>query len=508
MSSRSIRNSFIAALGAAALALSGCAAGGSSDPKDTSVAIAVLSSPEGGWDPAMWNWTIYTQIQQAAYDSLFRVGVDGKINAGLAEKWERVSPNELRVELRKDVVFADGSEFNAEVVKQNMDHKANSGGRTAPLIAGVEVEVVDEYNIVLRTEAPRPDLEQVLSKNQGMMVSPVALADPELLRVEPYGAGPYLLDTSRTIADDTYTFTKNADYWDAESVHFDEMVFRVIQQPEARFNAVRSGQVDMAPGDYTNLAQAQSSPNINVTEDAGSIYAFTLVGAGTEQAPALGDVRVRQAMNYAINREDFAEFLVPGNVTSQIFGLRNEAHNPEVNDYYDYDPEKARELLTEAGYPDGFTLSVLSLVSMETPLEAVAGDLEAVGITVERVVKPIPEYVKSAVAKEYPVIFSPLTDEGAYTGIRDMFLPTGPKTPQMLVNPEIDRLYAEALMVADDAERRELFREIAAITVKDAWMVPIVQSSFYYYSADTVGGIEWPMGDQYPSIRNLVAETE
>lgn len=503
MTFRKVRTAAMAALAIGALALSGCA-GGTASPgaQDTDLAIAIQSPPPNGWNPALWTWSVYTQISEASYDTLLRIAPDGTIQPGLASQWSRVSPTELRLTLREGVAFSDGVALTADAVKQNIEYSSHAGGRNAPFLAGVTTEVAGDREVVLRSETPRPDLERILSQNMGMMISPTAIANPELMKTKPYGAGPYTLDTGRSITDDTYVFTKDEKYWDAGETHYEKLTFRIIQQPEAAFNAVRSGQVDMVYGDYANVSQARASANLKIDEQAGSTLGLIMIGAGTEQAPALADVRVRQALNYAINRKDFADHLVPGTPTSQIFGVHSAAHNDAVNDYYGYDPDKARALLAAAGYANGFTLPILTFPANERTLEAIAADFARVGVSVERVVKPVPEYAASATAREYPVIFAPLTDQGAYIDIREYLLPTGSKSPRF-EDPEITRMYTQALAESSEADRSKIFQQIASISVKDAWLVPIEQTTFYYYSAKTVTGLTWPQGDQYPSIRHL-----
>ena len=232
---------------------------------------------------------------------------------------------------------------------------------------------------------PDPDIFQYLGNSAGYMASP-AQFDSDTVDTVPIGSGPYELIRSETVAGDRYTYVKRDDYWDddAEWDWFENLVIRPMSDSSARMNAMKSGEVDTGIIEPKQIPEAEKS-GLNVTEFQVNWYGLSIFDRGGEIVPALADVRVRQAMNYAVNGDAIlkAVDLGYGEPTDQTFNVDSEAYAPEYDDYYSYDPDKARELLAEAGYEDGFSMTMPSSSTMDPAMLAAVGqNLEAVGIRV------------------------------------------------------------------------------------------------------------------------------
>jgi peptide/nickel transport system substrate-binding protein len=280
----------------------------------------------------------------------------------LAEEYE-VSDDglTLTMKLREDVVFVDGEHMDAAGVEAYLD--AALEVETSTVHGGLQnfdpvVNLVDEYTIEIVTNRPMRYFFFLLFQEIPIF-SPAVASDRDGPFEKPLGSGPYLID--EIVPDVSATFVRNPDYWNPEAYPFDVIEFHVFADPVAALNALTSGQID-ATAIPVSLAAEAEKQGFTINEGGGqfpTLYFFDRDGA---IVPALGDVRVRQAINMAFDREAIAEALDLGygEVSSQPFVPGEPFYIEGADDFYTYDPERARELLAEAGYPDGFDLPILS----------------------------------------------------------------------------------------------------------------------------------------------------
>jgi len=501
----------IAALAGLALALTACGGGSPDSPDSTSgtetepLTIALSRMFAGAWYPPTWNWSTYTPLQEASYSGLIERAPGGEYVPSLATEWSYDSPTAFRMKLREGVKFSDGEVFDATAVKVNLEAAKDVVGPFTSAIADLtEVEVVNDHEVVIHSSAVIPDLELILSQTLGLMVSPAAVKDLSLLEQGPVGAGPYLLNVEESVAEDTYVFEKNPDYFDPGRVKFENLTIRVIPDAQAASAAVQSGQVDISWARYQTV-EASRAAGVNILESLGTTLQLQFVDLAGDEFKALGDTKVRQALNYAIDREAIAENLSPGRVTSQFLNVASDGYLPELDDWYEYDPDKARELLPEAGYADGFTFQVLSVPGNdEAALQAVAGYFKDVGVEMELVLKPIAEFVPSASAGEYATTFSPSTSLGsAYLDLQPFISPDGGKNNRQFVDQEMIDALDKAANTIDPQERAQAYQEINKMISERAWFAVVQQSNVYYLYNDRVDELVEIPGYLFPTIRYL-----
>lgn len=499
MKRRTITLAAAASLAAAALTLSGCAAGSAPDKESTSggeLTVAVSYVPPK-WDPATFDWGYQLQSQQAAYDTLIHLEPDGSFAPGLASSWEYTTPTEFTLTLREGVTFTDDTPLDAAAVKTNLEHAKTSGGPKSSQLAAVDsIEAADDMTVVITLSAPNPAMPFVLSQAIGMMASPAAI-EAGTLDAAPVGAGPYTLDTEKTVVDDHYTFQKNPDYWDAENVSLDTLTFRVIADTNAVFNAISAGEINLGIGTAQTLDAAKSG-DVGILEAPGGVFSIVLQDREGTMVPALADQRVRQALNYAIDRESIASAVLPGRPTDQIFGPATDAYDESLDDYYDYDPEKAKQLLAEAGYADGFTLPVLSTATFAAPLQAMTANLADVGVTVQIEDKVGADYLAGRTSGEYPAYFGANTPTNAYIDAQNLILPAGALNPFKVTDQTMVDLWNQGA-AQDDAERAGTYQQMSKQVVDQAWFIPIVQGTGYSYYRE-MDGVEATIGQVVPFI--------
>lgn len=379
----------LAKAAAVSLALAGCAgpagSSGTEAANEGTLNLAIFADP-AAWDPSQAHVGRALQPFQITYDTLLLREPDGSLSPMLATDWTyNDDRTELTVELRDDVTFSDGAVFDAEAVKVNLENLKNSNGRQAAQVAAVEsVDPVDDDTVKISLSAPDPAFEYYLSQAAGLMGSPEHLGTEDLISV-PVGSGPYVMDTEQTVAGSQLVFTKRKGYWNPDLQKFDKIVLKPYEELTARLNALISGQVDAAILDPSTAQQAEGAGLEILPDYRVDWQGMIFLDRDGELVPALGDVCVRQAINYAIDRETMVESILRGYgaTTDQVFGPDSGAYVEELEDRYPYDPETARELLAEAGYADGFELPIAAGPGFESALAALTQQLAGVGITVK-----------------------------------------------------------------------------------------------------------------------------
>ncbi|WP_221583596.1 ABC transporter substrate-binding protein [Microbacterium sp. G2-8] len=498
-----IRTRRVVALTAAAaiigLAASGCAssaAEGSGDGDGGGTLTVGLAAPPSSLDPANMEQST-SPFAQPSYDALIRVAPDGSLEPGLATEWGFVDDENRVFELtvREGVTFSDGAKLDADAVIANLEHLDEGKSNVATLVNGGVYEKVDDLTVRITWETPHPLAAQSLTQTwvAGMMVSPEAIAeDPASLATQTVGAGPYTLDAAETVAGSRYVYKARDDYWDPESQHWDAIVIQVMDNPEQRLNALQAGEIDYAVGDLAT-AQTAADAGVDVLYAPTIAYGLSLLDRDGELGSPLEDVRVRQAINIALDREGIADSLLGeyGFATEQVMVPSEPGYVDELEGRYAYDPDRARALLEEAGYADGFELPVIASTSdtAATLAQVYVEQLAQVGIEVQLESRPGPEYFELMTSGEYPAAgigygSQPLPME--YDGL---FGPTAIFNPLGSRSDAIETAYAEAI-VSPEAEAVPLYEDITTTLVEEAWFAPVVFAPAFYYAGDAIAPVD------------------
>lgn len=314
------------------------------------------------------------------FEGLTRIGSDGSVLPALAESWQVSADGlEYTFRLRIGVTFHDGSTFDADDVKFSLDRARaeDSTNAQAGLFEPIsEVEVVDPSTVRVRLQRATGDFTFSMGWGDAVIVAPESA---EGNKANPVGTGPFRFD--RWVKADRVELVRNPDYWGTPA-HLEKAVFKFVSDPATSFAAIMAGDIDAFPG----FPAPESVP---LLEEDGR---FAVVEGTTEgetilsmnnASDALSDLRVRQAIAHAIDRQAIVDGAMFGHGTP--IGSHFAPHNPayiDLTGQYPYDPGIARALLAEAGYADGL---VLSLKLPPPPYarrggEIVASQLRAVGI--------------------------------------------------------------------------------------------------------------------------------
>ena len=415
----------IAGATAAALMLASCSAGGSGtsgsgDGSPTKLTVGSLQEPTS-WDPAQANEGHLAPIYQALYDPLVKREPDGTLSPMLATEWEESEDGlTLQFTLRTDVTFNDGTPFNAEAVKTNIEHFMQANGPMAGNYSTVDsVEVVDDETVVFHLSEPDPELIYSLSNAGGYMASPTSIEDGTI-GDEPVGSGPYLLDQANSVVGSNISYERNPDYW-GEELPYDEVEFKILTDETARLNALTSGQIDVASLNRAASAVQADSADLNTEEgfsvNWGGLLFFDRSG---ELQPEFEDVRVREALAIAIDSEALVDvgWEGRGSVTTQVWGSDTEAYDDSLNDAYAYDPDRARELLAEASAEDLTVTLPVSTVFEPVIYDAIIQNWQDIGVTVERHQWGPGEAIPSMQQGEFPVAFMTLAQRSDWGTVK------------------------------------------------------------------------------------------
>ncbi|WP_219996098.1 ABC transporter substrate-binding protein [Nocardioides humi] len=357
-------------------------------------------------------------------------------------------------------------------------------------MTGVEsAKATDEQTVAVTLNAPNPILPVVFSQssNWGNVISPAGLADPSKLTTETHGAGAYVLDTAQTVDGDHYTFVPNDNYWNPDAIHWEKVVVRVLPDANAALQALKSGQiqVDMnSQGDI--VSQARKAGGVDIAEGPGFVQALFLMDRAGELTEALGDVRVRRALNHAVDRKAIAAALGGDfTPTAQIAPVGTDGHDEALDETYAYDPDLARELLAEAGYADGFEIDALSmsLFQTDTLAQAVASQLEEVGVTVrlKSIGADLNQLIADMATKEYAAVFFNAGTNMFTNALQNFASPASPLNPFASKGEEVIGAF-EAMAAAPEEEVPAAAVALNRAVVEQAWFVPLVQTPAYAFA--------------------------
>lgn len=478
-----------AAAAVAALVLSACSGGGSSGGSSSAGAgstpdlnLGILQEP-ASWDPATSGVGHQFAPYQLAYDTLIRRNTDGTYAPMLASEWDYTDPAKttMQLTLRSGVTFSDGAPFDANAVKANLEHFAAAKGRQAIQAASIEtVTVKDATTVDIALKAANPAFEYYLSQNLGLMASPQALTGQDITRT-PAGTGPYTMVAAQSVVGQQYVFVARQGYWDPSLQKFGKVTLKLLPDATARVNALASKQIDATLLDAKTSVQADATglKQLAYPTDWQGLLIFDRDG---KTVPALGSPKVRQALNYAFDRQTMLKNFAGGKgaVTSQVFGPASEAYVDSLDSTYTYDPAKAKALLAEAGYPDGFSMTMPVIPgASDAIMTAVQQQLAAIGVKVELTSVPIADYQALLGQGKFPAAWFSLFQGPAWVAVNQIVAPQALYNPYKSTNADVAALVDKVGSApADDTTAAQDLNEYLT---QNAWFVPWFRPDQLYY---------------------------
>jgi peptide/nickel transport system substrate-binding protein len=474
-----------AAFAACCATLAACAT--PSATEERSIVIGV-SSFSGTYDTSRGaSWLGYLNVS-AVYESLLNVDTE-KFPTGhkpnIATEYEVTDDGRtVTYILRDDVTYVDGTRLTAQTVADYFSALASDEESSAyAWLTQWELEFSALDEVTLQVSGNRA-LDRVGGPLFGIsdypLANPVALDDHERLASEPAGTGPYLVD--ETVPEVSVSFVRNPGYWNAEAFPFDTVEIVAFSDDVAALNALKSGQIDAVQLNNTLAGQARSE-GFSLHVGTGRFTALFIADRGGSIQPALADKRVRQAISYAIDREAINRELNLGygTVSSQGFDPNTPEYVEGGDDSYDYDPEKARRLMAEAGYADGFDLAIpsttfLGINAWEPVVQQYLGDI-GIRVTFDQFAD-VGAYFGAATGGTYPVI---MYSEQPSQALGVFLLPDAVFAMPGYEDPTVDELWTTiqegSIEEADAAQSA-----IGEYAHDEAWLTIISRSQYLWFT--------------------------
>lgn len=480
-------------LAAATAVVGSCSTDGAGSPGTSGTGAGAEAGEKGGRVLRFHDRTVAPDTLDPArghgvplgYDALIYEAPDGTLQPQIAESWRYVGEgNDLfEITLRSGLTFTDGEPVNAEAVKVNIEYRLDpsSGSQSAAFLASVtEVELVDELTVRIHKSEPDPLMPQIFAQHQGgpgILISPAALKNPRVLATETFGVGRYMIDSTETVLGDHYTWIPDPDYWDPERVYWNKITIHHMPELSAALAALQSGQIDLMRADSTIVDAGRAAGFAVTGPGVPIVQGLSLIDRDGETAPALGDVRVRQGLNYAIDREKIVKALFGdfGMSTDQMSGPARPGWHEEP--FYPYDPDRAKQLFAEAGYGDGFSFRARTIPdeAFVRLTEAIADELSQVGVELQLDVVPGNQFDQGdgATNRDYGAILMGWGIHHPFRMGRSWWLPDAPNNAFGTVDDELVELDKQ-LAVADDEGQEDLSQQIISRVAELAWFLPIV----------------------------------
>ncbi|MGY1625166.1 ABC transporter substrate-binding protein [Geodermatophilus sp. SYSU D00965] len=470
----------------------GSGGGGASQSAADTVTIAFdADAAPNGYDPLLYGQRQF-EFFSSMYDSLFVTAADGTITPSLATGFT-TSPDNLQttLTLADGVTFTDGSTLDSTLVKANLDRRSDpdlaayntfaAGGSTEI----TDVAAPDPRTVVITWAAPQASPDKNLVDHLGTIVGADAVADPDSLATAPDGSGPYTLAEQGTTRGSSYTVEKNDEAWNADAFSFDTIVFKVITDDQALANAVVSGQADVALQLDSSTIDLVGSKR-DIVKSGGTIVGWPVVDKLGTTNPAFAKVEVRQALSYAIDRESLVSDLHPGaRATAQMFPESATGFDPAIDEEFAYDPAKAKQLLADAGYPDGFSMDLTVLGQPTEDQIAIQQQWQEIGVTVNWVTATSTDAVFAA-ATTQPLLFGPFAIGSNPAGFAAGVLVGGFMNLQKASEPAIESNLGAALG-STGAEQETALTQLNHAISEQGWYIPVYEDFLYLgYNADKI----------------------
>ncbi|UCZ54226.1 glutathione ABC transporter substrate-binding protein [Bacillus shivajii] len=464
-----------------------------------------MSADAVSMDPHGSNDVPSSNVQTNIFETLLKHNEDMELQPGLATEWEALEEDLWEFTLREGVTFHDGSEFNAEVVKANLDRILDpevASPRAFLFTSVAEVEVVDEYVVHIHTEFPFAPLPSHLAHSGSGMISLDAIeADYEAMEAgeqpgqyigeNPIGSGIFEFESWTT--GDEVVITKNENYW-GEPANVDSVTFKVIGEDLTRVGELETGTAHIIdPVSPSDKDRVDGGDLTTVYEQDSLSLAY--IGFNLQSEP-FDDPRVRRAVSMAINKDDIIYGVMDGIGTpavgpigEQVFGFSDQV------DPLPEDIEAAQELLAEAGYEDGFDTTIWTNDNRERMeiAELVQAQLTAIGVNAEIEVLEWGRYLDETAEGNHDMFilgWVTVTGDADY-GMHALFHSDNQGSAgnrSFMDNPELDELLDLARQEADPATREDLYEQAMEILVEEAPMLYLYHGTYLVGLRDEVQG--------------------
>ncbi len=430
------------------------------------------------------------------YDSLNQWNSKLVEEPGLAESWEAIDDQTYVFKLRQGVLFHDGKEMTVDdvIYSYNTHREPPPPGQSFSFYPKIEsLEALDPYTLQINLTQPDPSLIGFTTWTRYSNIMPVDMIQDINSLAEAIGTGAYKLTD---FASDSYaTLVKNEDYWDPNVGFIDEIELAFLPDEPARLAALRSGNIDGATFSPDTVMSLGDDEGLTVLSGLQANHREIQVTTKGDPKP-WHDIRVRQAVTHAINRQDIIDKVYGGE--AEVAGVIPTGYGEwpipvdQLRDnYLKFDLELARQLMEEAGYADGFSVELQSIATPRDytqAAEVVREHLKEINIDVT--VQPLEfgTFAENNGAGDYEWQLTGRGFRGDPSGYVNEFNPASAIFPNWFgenwENPELTQLLNDGLSTADIAKRKEIYTRAQEILLEEAVHITLAQPMVYHIVSD------------------------
>ncbi|KZR58616.1 ABC transporter substrate-binding protein [Pseudobacillus badius] len=478
------------------LLLAGCTTTSKSTPSGTTATKEENKTLTISLGPDLMTWDIHNHttttteaIHVNVFDYLLMRDKEGEIQQHLAKEWKQINDTTFEFKLTEGVKFHNGEDLTAEDVKFSLERVATdetlrSHGDYDTI---KEVKIIDDLTFQIITAEPDPMLLSRISR-QASGILPKDYIEKngwEHFESNPVGSGP--LKFVEWKRDNQVVLEPNADYFGKKVTDFQKVVFRAIPEDSTRVAELLSGNIDIIanvpPSDWERVKGSDNSQIVN-----GPSNRNYMIFLRTQESWPTADVKVREAIDYAIDDRAIVDSLLNGGGTPSLTRVNpgDLGAEDELYGKYNYDVEKAKKLLAEAGYADGLTIELAGptgrYIQDREVMQLIAGMLEEAGIKTEMNLMKWEPFVELREQQKFKdgyliALGSSFFDAGQSL---DYYSSERGSTINGYSNPEVDQLLSDAEKSMDESARIEMYQRVQQIADKEKPILPLFQIDQYF----------------------------
>jgi len=459
-------------------------------------------------DPALSVQFSERQILYLTFNTLVKYGTDFSIKPELAQSWEiKNAGKQIVFKLRQGIMFHDGTPFDANAVKWNIDHLLDEATgspqrqQLAPMISSVDV--IDATTVAFNLKQPSPGLLGMLGERPGFMKSPAAARKfGKEFGSNPVGTGPFVF--KEWVRGSHITVERNPAYWESGKPYLDRVVFRDISDTVVGTQRLITGELDyvgeLSP---TSIAPLKGRAGLKLVPITVARW-FSL--QWRMDKPPFDNAKLRQAIAHSIDRKRLNDIVMAGQ------GSVSDGPTPPGLWWYDasiksypYDPEKAKALLKEAGYPNGFefVLSTPQVSDLQRMNQLIQEQTAAVGVKLTLLPVAASEWYAKLVDGSTNLTPNRWTQRPDPDGLLYiLFHSKGFANTARYKNDKVDALLDEARQTYDQDKRKKIYSDAQKIIVADSPMLSLFFSVEFAAIRDSVQNFEW-IPDQIPRFADV-----
>jgi peptide/nickel transport system substrate-binding protein len=450
--------------------------------------VAQGFDPQTLWPNGTTNAETYNGGTPVVESLMWLDGRDMKVKPLLATSFTMETPTVVLVKLRPNVRFTNGEPMNADAVIFNFNllvDPKETPAYTRYFETFTKIEKVDDLTVRMTSSVPIPPMDLTLSLFHVVPPNYWKQVGQAEFGKKPIGTGPFIFD--RWVRDAELVFKRNPNYWGEASTGFNELVLKPVPDEMARAAGLMTGEYDIVKNlPATAIADVKRRQNVRVVSVPSHAICGMRMSSWEGHTSPLQNKAVRQALNYAVDKKSIIDNILFGNgvpLNGQLLRQVQLGYNPDIKDF-PYDPARAKKMLTEAGYPNGFEIGFKipsgSYANAKEVSEAVAGMLSEVGVRTKIQVVESGEFLRQLRARElWPMSMSCSSPPDDPHFQMSQYHSTWRYAYNLI--PELDKLIDEGQQEMDVKKRVEIYQRASQIAYDEAVMI------FLYGGVDHFG---------------------